>query len=293
MKSSHLHLILILFILLINITKTVCQEVTTNNASPFKIVVNYEYFKIGLKVESIKYYSIWAGQDFGYSELSSEEVDELNSFTDIHKTVQGPVLQFGWIALNKKKSPIYLDVNLFAGLAIKNYETINSQTESLDLNIKSKNVNHWYGTAINLIYYLNNKWGIRLNPSISYSWGETDKIIDNLNPIQELYNENRLDKSSIFYGRLNLQAVYLYKNFQFSLGPGFYYASNKHKLTIERLHPENNTKNTDTYDTQLISKNIIDANFDFLWRISSNFSVHFTTAFANDFFVLGGISYHL
>lgn len=277
----------------------VCAALNTNGQSrrnnndlkKYRIGLFYEHLNFNLKINSIKYHSIWDGIDLGNRSLNKDEIREVNSISDISKIVQGPLINFGYAIINKKDNPLYVEIGLNAGMAFKNYELVNTETNEMVQSIKSEKVNHWYGVNLKIRYSINEAWGIQLTPSANYSWGVSEDIIDMINPVLINYSEKRSDKSSVLYARTQVMAVYSINKLNFFAGPGFYFAANRHELTVEATNLEDNITDIDIYDLNLQSKQFIDLSLSIDWQFMKHISINATCGLGNDYFIFSGITY--
>jgi hypothetical protein len=291
MKIKELSVFVLLMLFVINNANSQTESSNNESLSRFRIGLSYEYLSLKLKVMSIKYHSVWEGQDFGTSELGDDEVSEVNSISDISKIVHGPLINAGYTILNKKENPLFIEINAVAGMAFKNHEIINTETNKVVQSIKSDKYNHWYGLGMELRYHINKTWGVQLTPSLNYSYGVSENIIDKITPAIINYSEERSIKSNILYARTQLMVVYTLNNLSFLAGPGFYFASNMHELTVERTNLEDNTINIDIYTTKLQSVQFVDLNLGLNWHFMKHFSFNATGGIGNGYFVFSGISY--
>lgn len=291
MRINKLYVLLIATFIC-SVSYTEAQNESKNDAlTKYRIGLFYEHLSFNLRINSIKYHSVWDGIDLGTRTLNEDDISDVNSISDIRKIVQGPLINFGYAILNKKENPFFIEIGLAAGFAFKNYEIVNTETDEMVQSIKSEKVNHWYGVSAKIIYNINKTWGIQLTPSINYSWGISEDIIDKINPILINYSENRSDKSNIFYARTQLMALCALKNITILVGPGFYYAINNHEFTIERTNLEDNSTNIDIYEMKLQSKQFVDLSVGFNWHFMRHISVNATCGLGNDYFIFSGITY--
>lgn len=259
----------------------------------FHLGFHYVYLNYDMKIQSLKSSSVWSGQNLGTNELANDELDEINSFSQIDKEIQGPCFEAGIQLSGLKGETIFLEFNFMVGIVVKDFETFNSKTESTDMQINSKNFNPWIGMGVVAKYRLNDKWSIKLNPIVNYSWGESDDIKDNLYPIVNDFTESRVNKSYLWYTRANLMLSFDLKKFTLSAGPGIYYLYNKHEYTIDRLDSDEQQIYMDKINSTFVSNNIIDACLAANWNISKDLLFTASLSAATDLFVSAGFCYSL
>jgi len=291
MKINKLNILVVLMVCFIYKINAQTESSNNESLSKFRIGLSYEYLSFNLKVMSIKYHSVWDGQDFGSSTLGEDEVNEVNSISDISKIVHGPLINAGYTILNKKDNPLFIEINVVAGMAFKNHEIVNTEINQLVHSVKSDEYNQWYGLGMKLGYNINKTWGVQLIPSLDYSWGNSKDIIDKINPAVINYSEKRSSKSNILYFRTQIMAVYTIKNMSFLAGPSFYFASNMNELTIERTNLDDNSTNFDTYTMKLQSEHFVDLGIGINWQFTKHFAFNASGAIGKDTFLISGLSY--
>lgn len=291
MRTNRLIAIVLITLITFNCVLAQVDNSVPLSDSKFHVGLFYEYLNFSLKVNSIEYTSVWEGYDLGTSELEQDVINELNIISDINKIVQGPMLNFGYTVYNKKNNPFFIDINVAVGVAFKNYEIVNTETNQMAQTFKTDRYNHWYGINLLIKYDINNIWGVQFVPACNYSWGNTEDIVDNINPVLINYSEKRSDKSNIIYLRSQLMASFTLGDICFLAGPGFYYANNKHELTIEKRNLEDGSQNIDIYKMKLQSLNFVDFSLSVNWNFMKHFSFKATGGISNDYFILSGITY--
>ncbi len=258
----------------------------------FHIGIHYAFLQNEMEIQSLKSQSIWAGEDFGTNELSNEEIDEINSLAEYEKKVQGPYFEVCMILLDKPEKPLFIDIKIMVGMAVRNYKIYDLKTGITELKIKSKILNPWLGIGAKFKYNFSESWGIELTPMTNYSWGTSDDIDDNLYPVIQTFIEKRTDKSSFWYSRVNLMACYSFRNFTFSAGPGFYLSVNHHEYRIERTDPDDGYTYLDIITSKLVSKYFIDASIGLNLKITDYLTFTASGSFAKDVFLFTGLNYN-
>jgi len=259
----------------------------------FSIGLDYDWMSTGLKLTSMSFHSVWAGQDLGMETLTAAEIDSINTFVDYSNRFQDLHLEAGMIFLDKPSSKWTIDGRIMLGLVKRSYEVINTSTTQTDLLIRSEVITPSIGYTMNISYDFNSHWGMRVVPYVVYSWGKSTRVEDNLHPLVDGMTENRSNRSDYLYARLNVLGALTFNHITVFAGPGIYLLRIWNNYEMIREDPVDGNTYEDDIKSGLISPYFIDATFALEWQFVPWMSVNLKGAAGADFMVSAGIRYHL
>jgi hypothetical protein len=126
---------------------------------------------------------------------------------------------------------------------------------------------------------------------LTYTWGTTTTIDDQLNGPMLNFTEDRKEKSQSIMSRLTLMASYRTGRFTFSAGPGFYLAYNHRDYSIKWTNPaDGSTYNIETRSV-FRNKALVDASINVEWKIIPALGANLFCGIGQDIVVSPGIRY--
>lgn len=261
-----------------------------NKARPvFTAGISYSYIMADLQLSSLSNHSVWYGTDFGTYELTSEEIDDLNDHIDRTNTVNNVNVEFGITLFGRPESKWKAGVTLLAGLARTNATIYNSITDTNEYLLDSKLIKPCLGLGFDINYAFNARWGVVLKPYFVCTFGQSEKITDNINAVPEGFTQSTTDAYRSFYQRLSLMATFSTGDFVFSAGPGLYLLVSNHEYTIERVQTSSGDILLDEINSRSINKSIVDASVSARWNITGPFSLYVFSGIGRDIIVNGGL----
>jgi len=259
----------------------------------FHIGINYTYFQTGLKLKHRTEHAVWQGLDYGVDTLTNEEIDWINSAVGFESRSNAICLEAGLTLLGRPGIPWHIDANILLGVAQTWYTSTDKRSGSADLHVSSGYNRPCLGLEFLFLYSFNPHWDLALDPMITYSWGSTDQITDNLDLPVPTLEDIRKERSGSLYSRVTLMAGYRIKGFRVSAGPGFYLICNHREYNIDRTNPENGS----TFNNQSISDysgtSFIDGSVRLEWRIIPLLEVFVSGGIGNDYYIHPGVRFFL
>ena len=257
----------------------------------FFIGLSYSYMSLDMKLRDLSLHSVWAGQDLGTRDLSSEEVDEINDFAERTTTVNTICVEVGMPLLNKPDSKWRIDGTLILGIAQTEKRTYNKNSETEEYSSNSGFSKPYFGLGFNIAYQFNPKWGLALRPIFTATMGNTSEITDNINLVPENFTQTAEDKYSTYYERISLLGKFTAGNFNLYAGPGFYWINSNHEYTIEQTNMSNGDIIREEVNSKSVARSFIDGNIAVEWRIIKQLTYYAHAGIGNDIFVNTGIHY--
>ncbi len=259
---------------------------------PFFIGVSYTYMSLDMKLKDLSIHTIWAGQDMGTHEFSSEDVDELNSFAERTATVNVVCIEAGMQLLSKPDLKWHIDGTVFLGIAQTYNRIYNKSTETEERTHNSGFSKPFFGLGFNVAYNFNPKWGFTLRPLFTATMGSSTEITDNYNQVPENFTQSLQDTYSTFYGRISLLGSFSTGNIKLYAGPGFYWLNSNHEYIIEQTNITTGKIIRDEINSKAIARSFIDGNIAVEWKIINQLTIHALASFGNDIFINSGIHYN-
>ena len=258
----------------------------------FTVGVSYSYMSLDMKLTDMSLHSVWAGQDMGTYDLSSAEIDDLNSFADRLSTMNSICVEAGMSFLNKPDSKWRLDGNLILGLADIQKNIYNNNSEKEEYNYKSGFSKPYLGIGFDISYQFNPKWGLEIKPLFNATMGKNSDITDNINLVPENFTQTLDDKYSSFYERLSLMGSFTTGNLKLSAGPGFYWVNANHEYIIEQTNMTNGDIIRDEINSKSVARGFIDGSIAVEWKITGPIMFSAIAGIGNDVFIKTGIHYN-
>jgi len=258
----------------------------------FFVGLSYSYMNISTKLTSLSLHSIWYDQDLGTQELSSDEIDMINSYAERNNRVNNLNVDIGMNIIGNQASKWRLEGNIMLGLAHFTSKVYNTTTSSEEYLFKSDFSKPALGIAFNAGYRFNSHWGITLRPLFATTFGKITKVEDKVNLVPENVTQAGEDKFYSFYERVSITADFSVGPVTISAGPGFYMANSRHAYTITRTNNLTGQINTEEIKTTTRSRNFMDGNLSVLWKINTLFTLSATTGIGNDIIFGAGLHYN-
>jgi len=258
----------------------------------FFIGLSYSYMSFDMKLKALSLHSVWAGQDLGTRDLSTEEIDDINSFTERTTTVNTICLEAGIPLLNKPNSKWRIDGTLTLGIAQIEKSTYNKNAETEESNSNSGFNLPCFGLGFNIVYQFNPKWGLLLKPFFSAAKGSISKITDNSNPVPENFTQTVDYKYSTYYEHVSLLGSFSAGKISLYAGPGFYWINSNHEYTIVQTNMSNGNIIREEVNSKGIARSCFDGNIALEWNITSPLTFYAHVGIGNDIFINTGIHYN-
>jgi hypothetical protein len=255
--------------------------------------LNYTYIDNDVKLLSMTKQSVWAGDDFGTVKLDQDEIDTLNSFVDYGEMIHEVFLSAGMALLDRPENPWTISGIMTVGFGKREHTIFSDRTDSTDMSFISKINSPSFGIGLNFKYSFNDKWSLVLHTHTVYMFGSSDNIVDNIYSKVGSLEEERINKFDLSYTRVNFMAAYTYKDFTFSLGPGFYLLYNWNDYDITRTNPTDGQVYKDCIKTTLRNINFVDGSLRIDWKAADHLLINAGAGFSNDITVTAGIFYLL
>jgi hypothetical protein len=271
------------------------QEQNTQSGTSgekFFIGISYSYMSLDMKLTELSLHSEWYGQDLGTSELSPEEIDEINAFAERTTTVNTICVEAGMPLLNKPGSKWHIDGTLILGIAQAARTTYNNNSETEEFTSNSGFSKSCFGLGFNLAYQFNPKWGLALKPFFTTTMGTATEITDKLNQEPENFTQTLEDKYNTYYERISLLGSFSTGKISLYAGPGFYWINSNHEYTIEQTNMSNGNIIREEVNSKSLARSFIDGNIAIEWRIISPLKFYAHAGIGNDIFVNTGIHYN-
>jgi hypothetical protein len=258
----------------------------------FHVGLSYDYLFTDMKLTSLTMHSVWQGQDFGTSEATGDEIDDINTFVTRTGTVNGVSVEAGMVLLSKPTTKFYIEGNVIAGIANTYTRIYNETAGQEDQTFTSGFIKPFLGLRFDFTYRFTPAWGLSIRPVLASTWGLSKDINDNIYPPAENYSETREDKYFYMYHRISLMGTFTAKTFTLAIGPGFYRVRTNHSYRIERTNNENGDLLTDEIISKLVSASFIDGALAIEWRVIEPLTLAASGAFGKDVTASGGIRYN-
>ncbi|MCX6246129.1 MAG: hypothetical protein NTW10_00210 [Bacteroidetes bacterium] len=255
----------------------------------FHVGVSYTYLSTDMKITSLTMHSVWQGQDFGTSEATGDELDDINSFVKRTGTVNGISLEAGMVLLSKPTTNFHIEGDLIAGIANSYTRIYNKNSGKEEQTFNSGLKKPFLGLKFDITYRFTPAWGLSLRPLFACTWGVTTDITDDIYPPAENFTETRTDDFFFTYHRSNLMATFTVKRFTVAIGPGFYLVQTNHKYKINRTNNESGYLLTDEFNSKLVSTAFIDGAIALEWRIIDLLTLTASGAFGADVTASAGL----
>jgi hypothetical protein len=263
-----------------------------NTGRKFFVGLSYSYMSLDLKLTDLSLHSVWAGQAMGTYNLSSDEIDEINAFTERSSTVNAVCAEAGMPLFNKPGSKWYVDGTLMLGVAQTYRSTYNKNSGKEEYNYNSGFSKPYFGLGFNVAYQFNPKWGVVVRPLFSATMGSESEITDNINAVPENFTQTIEDDYSTYYERISLLGSYNSGNFSLYAGPGFYWVNSNHDYIIEQTNMTNGDIIKDEINTKGIARSFIDGNIAVEWIFTKPLTFYAHAGFGNDVFINTGLHYN-
>jgi hypothetical protein len=284
-------ILLLIFVILLFIQVRSQDQKTDQETrgEKFFIGLSYSYMSFDMKLKALSLHSVWAGQDLGTRDLSTEEIDDLNSFTEQTTTVNTICLEAGFPLLNKPNSKWYMDGTLILGIAQTEKRRYNKNSETEEYASNSGFSKPCFGLEFNIAYQFNQSLGLALRPLFTATMGTTSGITDNINLVPENFTQSLEDKYSTFYERVSLLGSFSAGNISLYAGPGFYWINSNHEYTIVQSNMSNGNIIREELNSKGIARSCFDGNIALEWNITNSFTFYAHAGFGNDIFINTGI----
>lgn len=260
--------------------------------SRFFIGVSYSYMSIDTKLSSLSLHSEWFGSDVGSTDLTEEEIDELNSYTDRSTKINAVTINGGMTFVDKPESNWKIRGTLFLGLA-QNLTTIdNKQTGIQEYSFNSGFSKPALGVGFDVTYRLNKHWGLSLRPYVIGSKGKTTDVKDLINPEPINFNAEKEDKYLTTYLRASLYASFSAGPVTIYAGPGFYYFWSKHEYRRQYTNIETGQTIIENNTYINVPAEFFDGSIAIAWNIIKPLTLTVDAGVGRDLMIDGGIRYN-
>jgi hypothetical protein len=287
MKNS----LLLLFFLMIQLPVHP-QEAQTETRTPrFHVGLDYTFMQTDMELASMTLQHSLNETLYDPIELDGEEIDDMNHRVEFTRDIQSVSISLGMIILEKPGGRWFIDGALTAGMVRPRYQAYNKETDTLEMEITSGFSLIAAGLNFNIRYSITPHWVVGVQPFLRASFGTDDKINDNIYGHVAYFDEERQNKYAYVYSRMNLYACYIWGNFTFMAGPGFYYLYNSNRYELTRTDPASSDTYKTEVESQLVSTAFIDGTLGVEWRINDQLMLNAQGAFGNDFLAHGGIRF--
>jgi hypothetical protein len=258
----------------------------------FFIGLSYSYMNIGMELSGLSLHSEWFGSDLGTTDLTNDEISEINGFVDRNSTINALCVEAGMKFLDKPESDWKINGSLLLGIA-ENITTVeNTNTGEQEYSFNSGFSKPCLGIGFDVGYRLSEHWGLSLRPYIIGSMGNTAEIKDGVNPDPINFIAEKEDKYQTLYLRASLFAAYTAGSVTIYAGPGFYDCWTKHEYRRQYTGTETGEAITEKITSTTVTKSFIDGSIAIAWRITEAISLNAHTGFGSDLMVDAGIHYN-
>lgn len=263
---------------------------TTGNR--FFLGASYSYMALGQELNALTLHSVWYGEDMGTHELTSDEIDEVNSAIDRKTSIHNINLEAGMSFIRKPATKWSLDGKICLGIAKSISDVENNTTDTLEFSYNSSLVNPAVGIGFVLGYHFNDRWSLSLRPLFMGTMGKNTDITDNLNPEPVNVTQTSEDKYYTYYEHACLTVDYTTGPLTISAGPGFYWVNSKHIYSIYRVNDLNGDTMNDEITSRTIAKSFLDGSVALEWKIIEPLSFYALAGIGTDFFVNTGVHFN-
>jgi hypothetical protein len=284
-------------VLLSLILTTFCQVIQsqktdnkTEAKSPkFSVGVSYSYLSWDLRLAGLSEHSIWYGTDYGTNTLSRDQIKEVNDQIDRNNEVNNVNVEFGINLFDSPESGWKGRMTLLGGIARTNATMHNNVTDTNEYIFDSKLYKPCLGIGFDMEYAFDKRWGLAIKPYFVSTFGQTEKITDNINVVPEGFSQATSDTYRSFYQRLSLLATFSTGHFVFSAGPGLYLAVSHHEYVIQRVYISTGDRLLDEINSRSINRSFADASLSIRWKVAGPVSLYVFSGIGRDIIVNGGL----
>lgn len=239
----------------------------SDSTSKFFVGVSFNYFNVGLDLNSYSSQNWIDGENFGWSDWSDDEITQFNDNIKTQQYWLATSVVFGGAIYQSKNNPF----SVFAQVQVGNpiFQHLEQQSHNGDESFKfqQKGINLYAGITLNMEYQFKN-WSLLLVPSIKYIGVGTDNVDYNYLPEATYITEYEVNTSSI-YANLDLLGAYKWRKFQILAGPGFFTYKNEIELTISKKTSLQTF--SDDIKQEFISNDFLVGIVGYRWQIFNRF----------------------
>ena len=251
--------------------------------------VSYAYISTDTKLYGLSLHSVWYDQDLGTIDLTDDQIDTLNSFTDRSVGINCLNLEAGMWLLDDSGSKWKINGTVMFGISRSNTEIYNNEKDTLEYAYESPMAKPCFGIGFNFAYAFSKHWGISLRPFFEGTMGKMTDITDNINPTPQNFTSSGEDMYRSFYQRMSVMADFTAGHFTFSAGPGFYWISSYHKYRIERTNLNSGELLADEITSRTVNRSFIDGSLAVEWKITEPLTIYALAGIGKDLVVNTGI----
>lgn len=257
----------------------------------FSLGLNYSFLQSQMKLFSRTESGIWQGVDYGTDTLTKEDIESVNSISRFSSYSNAVCLEAGMVFLDKPGGRWHIDGKILLGISRTTYETYDKAKGTTDLKVTSSFSRPCLGLEFLFRYSFNPHWGLALSPYVTYSWGSTTNIEDNLDATPLNLTINRKEKSGSVYSHMAVMACYTIKNFTVSAGPGCYIIFNQRTYTIDRTNPQTGSSFFNETKSVYYNSSFIDGCINLDWRIIPQLDLSLYCGIGADILIHPGIRF--
>lgn len=253
--------------------------------------ISYSYMSIDMKLSDLTLSSEWYGSDLGSIELTDDEIDDLNGFTDRTTTINAVTLLAGMALLNKPESDWKMNGTLFLGIAQNLTDVENNLTGIREYSFNSGFSKPLLGIGFDVDYKLTDHWGLSLRPYAIGSMGNTTDVEDLINPDPINFRAEKEDKYQTLYLRGSLFAAYTAGPVTLYAGPGLYYCWSKHAYRRQYTSTETGKSIIEKNTSVTVPENFIDGSIAVFWKIIEPLTLYVHAGVGQDVMIDAGVHY--
>jgi hypothetical protein len=258
----------------------------------FFVGISYSYFDVDTKLSDLTLHSVWAGEDFGTLDLTSDEISEINSYAERNNRFNDINIEAGMKIFDRPGSKWRVSGVLSVGLAKFYSKVINTATDTVEYTFNSDFFKPTFGLGFKVSYLFNPHWGLSLRPLFVSTFGTITDIEDNVNPVPVNVTQTPKDQYYSFYERVSLTADFTTGPVTIAAGPGFYWANSRHKYTIDRTNDLNGETYLEEITTWTRSRAFFDGNIALDWRIIEPLTFYAMAGIGADLLVSTGLRFN-
>jgi hypothetical protein len=287
---------LLFFILVMMTALSARSQVTASEpvktGDRFFVGVSYTYMSLDMELNALSLHSVWYGEDLGTTDLTADEIDEINAAVDRSTSINNINIEAGMAFINKPGAKWHFNGKLCLGIAGSKIEVQNNSTDTLEYSYDSGLSKPAFSLGLDVGYAFNDHWALSLRPMFMGTMGKNSDITDNINPEPVNVTQTTDDKYYTYYEHASLTADYTAGHFTVSVGPGFYWVNSKHIYSINRVNDLNGDTMNDEITRKMIAKSFIDGSVAVEWKIIEALTFYAVAGIGPDLMINTGIHYN-
>lgn len=229
--------------------------------------ISVDYMSLSPELDSYSSQNWIDGQNFGWTDWTSDEINEFNEFIETKQYWLSTGLTFGAWLYHPVDKPFSIKVLGQAGYPIFKHSEKQKNNGDLSFEGRQKGMAFFGGLTLDFEYRFQ-KWGLILRPSFNYLRLSTDKVSYNYLEEGSYSTEYDFMTTSLFYC-MDLMASYQVKNIQLYAGPGYDQYNNQIDLTIKKESSSQSFQ--DDIKQEFRTQNNLGAVIGFNWELFQHF----------------------